>query len=219
MLQFTNLTGKKETKSYTEPVVIARSTKGEFNLAPMVQKTMGVVDGDFIINTVLIDEENPNAPARVFLAKGINGVSEKDENGNEVVDTRGRVVYLEGQTGYGAIARPASNGSSLLKFSGSAGWVALGLDEDHNTYYTLGEGVQGQTNVGSDEEPVVHTAMFFELIFKERKAKSKRTSSTVEEEEEEIELQSNDQVVTESVSPTAEDTSEEVDNDWAEDEV
>ncbi len=190
---FTNITGKKETKGYNEPIVICCPTPGEFRITPLAQKMLDLKDGDFGLLLV-----HPDDNTRVYLAKGIAGVPTRDGDGNLVKDGRGRHVYEEG-TGFGAVVRTASEGSMNLKLTGAAGWNAAGGDVNKNQLFTLGEGEEGGVLTGETDptgEKVVHTTMFYELIFKSSKDKSVRVKSEGEagaqaedsqEEEEEFE--------------------------------
>jgi hypothetical protein len=173
---FTNITGKKETKGYNEALVIACPTVGEFRITPLAQKTLDLKDGDAILINV-----HPEDTSRVFLAKGIAGVPVRDENGAIQKDGRGRTVYAEGSA-LGAVVRTASEGSVNLKFTGAAGWNALGAETSKNKFYTLSEGIEGGIETGNVDEKgdkEVYETVFFELIFKEEKAKSERKSGDV----------------------------------------
>lgn len=171
---FTNITGKKETKGFNEEVVIASPTVGDFKLSPLAQKKLAVEDGDSILILT-----HPEDTTRVFIAKGVAGVPMRDEEGVIMKDGRGRVIYEE-DTQFGAVLRPASEGSSNLKFTGAAGWHAAGGSEEHNTFFTLGEAIQAGVPTGRKDEKgddEIHEANFFELIFKERKEKARRKDS------------------------------------------
>lgn len=168
---FTNITGKKETKGYNEALVIACPTVGEFRLTPLAQKQLDLKDGDAILINV-----HPEDTSRVFLAKGIAGVPVRDENGVIQKDGRGRTVYEEGSA-LGAVVRTASEGSVNLKFTGAAGWNALGAETSKNKFYTLAEPIEGGIETGRETETgdkEVYTTNFFELIFKEEKVKAER---------------------------------------------
>ena len=172
---FTNITGKKETKGYNEALVIACPTVGEFRITPMAQKQLDLKDGDAILINV-----HPEDTSRVFLAKGVAGVPVRDENDVIQKDVRGRVVYEEDSV-LGAVVRIASEGSINLKFTGAAGWNALGGENTKNKFYTLAEPVSGGIDTGRKDEKgdaLVHNTDFFELIFKEEKIKSERKAST-----------------------------------------
>lgn len=168
---FTNITGKKETKGYNEALVIACPTVGEFRLTPLAQKQLDLKDGDAILINV-----HPEDTSRVFLAKGIAGVPVRDENGVIQKDGRGRTVYEEGSA-LGAVVRTASEGSVNLKFTGAAGWNALGAETSKNKFYTLAEPIEGGIETGRETETgdkEIYTTNFFELIFKEEKVKAER---------------------------------------------
>lgn len=182
MFLFKNITGKKEGKVYTEPVVKVCPTPGEFRLTPVAQKVLDLQDGDFALISV-----HPEDNSRVFLAKGITGVPVRDENGVIQKDGRGRTVYEE-NTGFGAVVRIASEGSSDLKLTGAAGWNAIGGDIGFNKLYTLGEGMEAGIPTGKDDEkgdPEIHVTMFYELIFKEQKVKSARKGKDGDDEDDE----------------------------------
>lgn len=190
---FTNITGKKETKGFHEELVIATPTLGDFRLTPLAQKKLDVQDGDSILILT-----HPEDAERVFIAKGVAGKPMRNENGVIMKDGRGRVVYEEGSQ-FGAVLRPASEGNPLLKFTGAAGWNAAKGSEDHNTYFTLSEGVEaGVPTGGTDEkgDPEIHEAVFFELIFKERKVKAQRGGGTNDAGEETDENDFSDEVET-----------------------
>ena len=168
---FTNITGKKETKGYNEALVIACPTVGEFRITPLAQKQLDLKDGDAILINV-----HPEDTSRVFLAKGIAGVPVRDENGVIQKDGRGRTVYEEGSA-LGAVVRTASEGSVNLKFTGAAGWNALGAETSKNKFYTLAEPIEGGIETGRETETgdkEIYTTNFFELIFKEEKVKAER---------------------------------------------
>lgn len=178
---FTNITGKKETKGYNEALVIACPTVGEFRITPLAQKQLDLKDGDAILINV-----HPEDTSRVFLAKGIAGVPVRDENDVIQKDGRGRTIYEEGSA-LGAVVRTASEGSVNLKFTGAAGWNALGGDSAKNKFYTLGEPIEGGIETGRETatgDKEVYNTLFFELIFKEEKAKSERKSGDASADEE-----------------------------------
>ena len=168
---FTNITGKKESRGFNEALVIATPTTGDFKITPLAQKEMDIVDGDSVVLLT-----HPEDNTRVFLAKGIRGEEVRTEDGAIVKDGRGRTVYVEG-TGFGAVARPASEGSVNLKITGAAAWNALRANNEVNKHFTLAEPVEagvltGKKDANGDTE--VHYALFFELLFKEEKPKSKK---------------------------------------------
>ena len=180
---FTNITGKKETKGYNEALVIACPTVGEFRLTPLAQKQLDLKDGDAILINV-----HPEDTSRVFLAKGIAGVPVRDENGVIQKDGRGRTVYEEGSA-LGAVVRTASEGSVNLKFTGAAGWNALGAETSKNKFYTLAEPIEGGIETGRETETgdkEIYTTNFFELIFKEEKVKAERKAGEAAVEEDDF---------------------------------
>lgn len=185
IMLFTNITGKKETKGFNESLVIATPTLGDFRLTPLAQRQLGVQDGDSILILT-----HPEDSSRVFVAKGVAGVPMRDENDVIVKDGRGRVVYEE-DSQFGAVLRPASEGSVNLKFTGAAGWNAVNGSTEHNTFFTLGEPVEAGVPTGKEDakgDAEIHETVFYELIFKERKAKAQRKAGEgvdASEEEEE----------------------------------
>lgn len=175
---FTNITGKKETKGFSEPVVIVCPTPGEFRLTPLVQKQLDVQDGDFGLIVL-----HPNDSSIVLLAKGIAGVPMRDEEGNLIKDGRGRYTYEEG-SGFGATLRTASEGSLNLKLTGAAGWNAVGGSVEKNQIFTLGEPIEGGVPTGAKDaagEAVIHNTIFYPLVFKSSKDKAKRGEGKVSE--------------------------------------
>lgn len=168
---FTNITGKKETRGFHEALVLATPTVGDFKVTPLAQKQLDIVDGDSVVLLT-----HPEDNTRVFLAKGIRGEEVRNEDGSIQKDGRGRTVYVE-NSGFGAVARPASEGSVNLKITGAAAWNAVKGNSEVNKHFTLAEPFEGQVATGRKDEKgdaEIHTAMFFELIFKEEKAKSRK---------------------------------------------
>ena len=207
MLQFKNITGKKESKSFTHPVIIANSTKGEWRIAPPIQELLDLKDGDFAVMV-----EHPDDPKRVFIGKGVRGVAVIDEaTGKQAVDGRGRLKY-EDNTCFGAVVRPASEGSSMFKLTVASAWNKLSGNEETNDYFTLSEGQEAEVPsdiLDENGDPTMHKTMFYELIFKESKAKAKRTAAgTEEEEDEDFDLEETNETVEENA---IEDTTQAVD--------
>ena len=166
---FQNITGKKETKGFNEALIIACPTPGEFRITPMAADILNLADGDSGI--VVIDPENKS---QVYIAKGLTGVPVRDENGVIQKDDRGRVIYEE-DSQFGAVIRTASEGSVLLKLTAAAAWNAVGGDKDFNKEFTLGEPIQGEVPMDGrkDEkgDPLLHSALFYPLEFKEARKK------------------------------------------------
>jgi len=185
MLQFKNITGKKETKSFTHPVIIANSTKGEWRIAPPIQEKLEIVEGDFVIMV-----EHPEDNKRVFIGKGVKGVPVIDAaTGKQAVDGRGRLVY-EDNTCFGAVVRPASEGSSMFKLTVASAWNKLSGNEETLDYFTLSEGIEGEIPsdiVDENGDSTMHVTTLYELKFKESKAKTKREKKGEEGAEEEEE--------------------------------
>ena len=184
MLTFSNLTGKKNAKSFNEEVVIFSPTPGDIKITPLVAKKLGIVDGDCIITVENKQEEG----MVVYLGKGITGVPVLDASGQPVKSGNGRVVFEEGSD-FGAIVRPASEGSSLLKATISAAWAAVGGSIDFNKKFSLGEAVEAQVPTGKKDangEDIMHITTFYPLEFLEETPKVTRTKAdgTVEEVEE-----------------------------------
>ncbi len=168
---FTNITGKKETRGFHEALVIATPTVGDFKITPLAQKQLDIVDGDSVVLLT-----HPEDNSRVFLAKGIRGEEVRDADGKISKDGRGRTIYVE-NTGFGAVARPASEGSVNLKITGAAAWNAVKGNADMNKHFSLAEPIEGQVLTGRKDDngdPEVHTTQFFELTFVREKEKSKR---------------------------------------------
>jgi hypothetical protein len=184
MLVFKNITGKKEAKTFNHEVVMAVTTKGEFRLTPKVQQKLDIRENDSIV--VLTTEDPETRKVSVYLAKGLKGEPQLDENGKEVRDGRGRVVYKE-NTGFGALTRPASEGSSLFKLTAAGAWNILSGKSDSVEYFTLGEGipVSLETELKNEAgETVMCETVAYELIFKESKpAKKRAVKAKVEGEE------------------------------------
>lgn len=183
MLVFKNITGKKEAKTFNHEVVMAVTTKGEFRLTPKVQQKLDVRENDSIV--VLTTEDPETRKVSVYLAKGLKGEPQLDENGKEVRDGRGRVVYKE-NTGFGALTRPASEGSSLFKLTAAGAWNILSGKSDSVEYFTLGEGIPTslETDLQNEAgEPIMCDTVAYELIFKESKPAKKRTVKAKSENE------------------------------------
>ena len=185
MLNFVNITGKKEVKGFNEEVVIVCPTPGVFKLTPLVQKALDVADGDNALTLL-----HPEDTSRVFIAKGITGTPIVDEEGNVIKDGRGRSTFVEGSD-FGAVLRTSSPGSVLLNLTAAAAWQAIGGDADKNKQFSLGEPVQGTVSTGRKDEDgneILHTTQFFELIFKSstdklRREKGEASASTDEVED------------------------------------
>lgn len=180
MLQFINITGKKENKLTNEEVIIGSPTLGQFKVTPATANKLEIQDGDSIVVV-----QHPQDRNRVFIAKGITGVPDTDENGEVVVDKRNRVVFKDNSQ-FGALVSPAAKGSPMLSFAASTAWTNVGCDAEHNTVFTLSEGQEGEvpTNVLDEEgNEVTLSTVFYELILKEKKAKSRRGSSEDEDDE------------------------------------
>ena len=174
---FTNITGKKETKGFTEPVVIVCPTPGEFRLSPLVQKQLDLQDGDFGLIVL-----HPNDSSIVLLAKGIAGVPMRDGENNLIKDGRGRFTYEEG-SGFGAVVRTASEGSLNLKLTGSAGWNAVGGNTELSQMFLLGEPIEGGVPVGGNDaegNPLIHSTTFYPLVFKSSKPKGRKEKVVAE---------------------------------------
>ena len=191
MLTFSNLTGKKNVKSFNEEVVIFSPTPGDLKITPLVAKKLGIVDGDCIITVENKQEEGMS----VYIAKGITGTPVLDAQGNPVKSGNGRVIFEEGSD-FGAIVRPASEGSPLLKATVSAAWAAVGGSTEVNKKFSLGEGVEAQVPTGRKDangDDIMHITTFYPLEFAGETPKITRTKSEngveVEEEVEEGDFQ------------------------------
>lgn len=167
MLTFKNLTGKKESKGEYEEALILGPNPGDVKLTPFVQEKLGVKEGDFAI---IVQDEDSGV---VYIAKGVAGTPDLDADGKLQHTKMGRVVYKEGEEGFGGVLREASLGSKNLRLTASIGWKAAGGSKEHNSFYKLGEGVEGQvpTAEGSDE---MYNTVFFPIILDRRDAKSKK---------------------------------------------
>lgn len=167
MLQFQSLTNKKNTKTYSESVVIAGPTPGELKLTPMAAEKLGLVEGDNVAVVV--------ANGKVYLGKGINGTPIIGEDGKQLKTKTGKKV-CQPNSSFGATLGSQEN-SVLLKCSAQAGWDTLGGKETANIYFSIDEPVEGQVPTGNKDasgEDIMHTAEFFGLTFKEEKAKAPR---------------------------------------------
>jgi hypothetical protein len=185
MLTFSNLTGKKNVKSFNEEVVIFSPTPGDLKITPLVAKKLGIRDGDCIVTV----EHNNGESTLVYIAKGITGVPVLDAEGNPVKAGNGRVMFEEGSD-FGAIVRPASEGSPLLKATVSAAWAAIGGSTEENKKFSLAEGVEGQVPTGRKDangDDIMHVTTFYQLEFASSTPKIVRTKGdgSVEEVEEE----------------------------------
>lgn len=176
MLTFKSLIGARTAKSSLENAIIATSTQGDFKITKAMQTALGLKDGDFV--SIVEGEEG-----EVYIGKGINGVPATDENGQEEKDARGRVVYLEGQEGYGSVVRKASMNSDNLKMTSASAWLNLGCTGEENVYFTVGEGQEAQ--VPMNEEGDMHVSTYFKL--EEYKRVPKSTNVKAEDEGEEVE--------------------------------
>ena len=167
MLQFQSLTNKKNTKTYSESVVIAGPTPGELKLTPMAAEVLGLVEGDNVAVVV--------ANGKVYLGKGINGTPIIGEDGKQLKTKTGKKV-CQPNSSFGATLGSQEN-SVLLKCSAQAGWDTLGGKETANIYFSIDEPVEGQVPTGNKDasgEDIMHTTEFFGLTFKEEKAKAPR---------------------------------------------
>lgn len=177
MLTFKSLIGARTAKSSLENAIIATSTQGDFKITKAMQAALGLKDGDFVS---IVEGEN----GEVYIGKGINGTPVLDENGQEEKDARGRVIYVEGEEGYGSVIRKASLNSDSLKMTSSSAWLNLGCSADENVYFKVGEGVEAQVPMNEDGD--MHTSTYFQL--EEYKRVPKSTSVKAEDEgEEEVE--------------------------------
>jgi hypothetical protein len=183
MLNFVNITGKKEVKGFNEEVVIVCPTPGEFRLTPLVQKLLDVKDGDNGLTLL-----HPEDASRVFLAKGIAGTPIIDADGNVLKDNRGRNKFVEG-TEFGAILRNPE-GTPMLKLTAAAAWQAIGGDKMKNKVFSLAEPITGTVPTGqkdSQGNDILHTTEFFELIFKSETDKAVRKAKADGEVADEVE--------------------------------
>lgn len=194
MLEFKNITGKKDGKVYNDETVLVSSTKGDFKITPLAAKKLEVKDGDFALLVV-----HPDDNKRLFITKGLDGVITRDENNVIQKDGRGRVLYEEG-TGVGAVVRQASEGSPLLKVSATAAWNAAGGNADKVRTFRLGEGVEGTVPTGGTTEtgdPETITGIFYELEFISERDKSARTVKTAKAEGEDTDVATAEEAVEE----------------------
>jgi hypothetical protein len=181
MLTFKSLIGARTAKASLENAIIATTTKGDFKITKSMQAALGLKDGDFVS---VVEGEN----GEVYIGKGVNGTVQFDDNGQEEKDARGRVIYLEGQEGYGSVIRKASENSDNLKMTNASAWLTLGCTGEENIYFKVGEGVEAQ--VPMNDKGDMHQTTFFQLEEYKRVAKStsgKADEDGIEVEEEEIE--------------------------------
>lgn len=167
MLLFQSLTNKKNTKTYSESVVIAGPTSGELKLTPMAAEVLGVKEGDNL--AVLVND------GKVYIGKGINGIPMLGADGKQLKTKTGKKV-CEPNTSFGATLGAQEN-SVLLKASAQAGWDTLGGKTTANVYFTIDEPVEGQVPTGNKDangEDILHTGLFFGLTYKETKEKAPR---------------------------------------------
>lgn len=167
MLQFQSLTNKKNTKTYSEALVIAGPTPGELKLTPLGAEKLGVKEGDNVAVVV--------ADSKVYLGKGINGIPVLDDNGNQVKTATGKKVHKP-NTSFGATLGGQDN-SVLLKCSAQAAWDTLGGKTTANITFTIDEPVEGQVLTGNKDdsgEDSFHITQFFGLTYKETKDKAPR---------------------------------------------
>lgn len=175
MLTFKSLIGARTAKSSLENAIIATSTQGDFKITKAMQVALGLKDGDFVS---IVEGEG----GEVYIGKGINGVPATDENGREEKDARGRVIYLEGQEGYGSVIRKASLNSDNLKMTSASAWLTLGCTGEENVYFKVGEGQEAQ--VPMNEEGDMHITTFYKLEEYKRVPKSANGKSEDEGDDE-----------------------------------
>lgn len=175
-LQFFNLVGLREQKGGDEAVIMLEPTRGNFRVSPEYAKQLGITDGSFV--TVQVAEVN--GVKTVFIGKGKDGVVEKDEEGNDKVDGRGRKIYAE--DGFGASVREIRPGSNIFRFSVTAGWDALNGDTEKRKYFTLGEGIEVTLPTGDG----VHSTTLYPLTFEREEDKLVRSTSEVANDEESV---------------------------------
>lgn len=188
MLKFTNITGKKEVKGFTEEVIIASPTPGSFKITPLAAKKLGVKDGSF---AVIVTGEDEAGNAVAYIGKGLDGVPLLNEDGSHKKNDAGRVLFEE-NTASGAIVRQASAGSPLLNVTAAMAWQVAGADADNNTYFKLGEGVEGETksgNVDENGEQIMITTTFFPLVLDRKEPKGVRKVKSTDAEGNEVETE------------------------------
>ena len=166
-LQFFNAVGKRETKKVDATTVMLEPTRGNFRIYPEVAKLLGLKDGSFI--TVQEADVEGSGKMTVFIGKGKDGVVKVDENGQELIDKRGRKVYET--NGFGASIREVTPGSNVFRFSVSSSWETLDGDTEKRKYFKLGEGMEVTLPM---EDGGVHTTILYPLYFVKEEPKLKR---------------------------------------------
>lgn len=178
MLNFTNITGKKETKGFDSAIVQATATSGDFKISPLAAQALGVKAGDFLVFQNAADSEGQYAGT--YIGKGITGVAKTNEDGTVAKNKIGRTLY-EDNTGWGAVTAPYAEGSTNLKVSGSMAWKALGGDSENLFDFELGEAVSVSlpTDLKDENgEVVMCSTTLFPLVLKEKKAKQAKGPKT-----------------------------------------
>lgn len=136
-VQFFNAVGKRtdSTSKVESDVIIAEGTLGSFKMMPEVAAKLGVTDGSFVtVQTFVID-----GVTRVAIGKGKDGVLQRDEEGNVVLDNRKRRVFEK--DGFGAMLSEVAPGTNVLRFSVASAWKDLGMGEGEvKKLFKLGEG-------------------------------------------------------------------------------
>lgn len=171
MLNFVNLSGKKEAKVYNEAEVLVTSTKGDIRLTPLVQTLLDVKDGDYLATV-----SPEGATNRVFIAKGKTATPVLDEEGNQLKGANKHPLTVEG-SGYGSVLRISSEGSPLLRTSAAVAWANIGGDVEKVKRFTLSEGQVGQVPTGNknaDGTDEIFEGTFYELIFASEAKKAAR---------------------------------------------
>lgn len=171
MLNFVNLSGKKEQKVYNEAEVLITSTKGDIKLTPLVQTLLDVKDGDYLAT---VSPEGDSTT--VYIAKGRTATPVLDEKGNQIKGANNHPLVVEG-SGYGSVLRIASDGSPLLRTSAAVAWANAGGDVEKVKRFTLSEGIEGKVPTGNknaDGTDEIFEGVFYQLIFASEDKKAPR---------------------------------------------
>lgn len=176
MLNFVNLSGKKEAKVYDSAEVLITSTKGDIRLTPLVQALLDVKDGDYLATVSPTDANGNVIAGQVYIAKGKTATPVLDAAGNVVKGANNHPLVVEG-SGYGSVLRISSEGSPLLRTSAAVAWANVGGDVEKVKRFTLSEGAEGQVPTGNknaDGSDEIFTGTFYQLIFASEDKKQAR---------------------------------------------
>lgn len=182
MLKFTNLTGRRSstTKVTDDPIVVASSVKGQFQIYPTVAKALQIEDGDSVL--LVVGENEETGEKDVFIAKGKTGTPVKDENGEIKKDKVHRTIFEENSR-FGAMVREKTEGSEILVCTVTSAWEAVGGAKDRTITLSVDvdNGIESEVETGNEEYPT-HQSEFFKLEVEKVDVKEEKEEEGEEED-------------------------------------